>query len=195
MKDNTFARIKKAAKYIAKQDTIILQRSNDIIYISDRHFIVKMPVLWYNSDFRIISPRFIALDSDLTAVSNCKHDLPEIRENGFDIQDIYINCINSNWNILNKSPYLLQDETETRSMNVFFDDCGRRVYINHEIFSNISVYGGSVIYSNSERVRTAPIISDNTETGYVICPVNYNDNSNFELTYTRARNAADWKTA
>ena len=159
---------KRAAKWLAKCDTLILQRDGKKVYICDGHILVKVNPGMYNAVFRIASPRFIDLQDGQTVRANNKNELP-IECTRYEFEKL----IPTTGAVLDITPYKLEVEQNNIDLRVCFTADGERVFINDLYYSNLKCFNGSGVWIGTN-CRT-PILSNfNNDIAVMILPVNRN---------------------
>ena len=159
---------KKAAKWLAKCDTLILQRDGEKIYICDGHILVKVDQGMYNTVFRIASPRFIDLKDGQTVRANSKNELPtECTRYEFE------KLIPTTGAPLDITPYKLEVEQNNIDLRICFTADGERVFINDLYYSNLKCFNNSGVWIGTN--YKTPVLSNfNEDMAVMILPVNRN---------------------
>lgn len=158
---------KRAAKWLAKCDTLILQRDGEKIYICDGHILVKVNPGMYNAVFRIASPRFIDLKDGQTVRGNNKNELPtECTRYEFD------KLIPTTGAPLDITPYKVEN-TDKKDLRVCFTADGERVFLWEAYYDNLKCFNQSGAWYGTNYKR--PVLSDfNQDVAVMIMPVNRN---------------------
>lgn len=158
---------KKAAKWLAKCDTLILQRDGEKIYICDGHILVKVNPGMYNAVFRIASPRFIDLKDGESVRANNKNELPTMCAK-YNFEQL----IPTTGAALDVTPYKVEN-TDKKDLRVCFTADGERVFINDLYYSNLKCFNQTGVWIGTN-YRT-PILSNfNNDIAVMILPVNRN---------------------
>lgn len=156
---------KRAAKWLAKCDTLILQRDGEKIYICDGHILVKVDPSMYNTVFRIASPRFIDLQDGQSVRANNKRDLPEeCGKYGFE------KMIPADGAPVEITPYKLEVEENNIDLRVCFTADGEKVFINNEYYSNLKCFNQSGVWFGTN-YKTPVMSSFNNDIAVMILPV------------------------
>lgn len=159
---------KKSAKYLAKCDTLILQRDGEKIYISDGHILVKVNTGMYNAVFRIASPRFIDLQDGQSVRANNKRELPtECGKYGFD------KMIPADGIPVEVTPYKIEVEENNLDLRVCFTADGEKVFLNDGYYTNLKCFNPSGVWFGNN-YKTPVMSSFNNDIAVMILPVNRN---------------------
>jgi len=181
-KTNSYEKdIEKAAKYIAKMDSLLLHRDGENVYISDGHFLVKIQDCLYNTFFRPVSSRFIPLaDGDRAGVQNNKKALPELNPKGANLQKCAPCVYESGYVEAVKVPFKAESR-DGKDLNIF-ETGDELTYINSEYWQALQCLFTSDIYSKGRKFGIASNFDDMTAA--FILPVNYQAASRFEIVNT-----------
>lgn len=158
---------KKAARFLAKCDTLILQREGESIYICDGNILVKVPAGVYNYCFRIASPRFIDIQDGQAVRANDKRELPtECGKYGFD------KIIPATGAALDITPYKMEN-TDNKDLRVCFTADGEKVFLREAYYDNLKCFNRSGEWYGTN--YKSPVLSDfNLDIAVMILPVNRN---------------------
>jgi hypothetical protein len=167
---------KRAAKWLAKCDTLILQKYCNKIYICDVHILVKVDPGMYNTVFRIASPRFIDLKDGQTVRANNKNELPtECTRYEFE------KLIPATGDPVEVTPYKLEVEQNNIDLRICFTADGERVFLNDLYYSNLKCFNYSGIWFGTN-YRTPVFSNFGADIAVMILPVNRNGiNSKYDI--------------
>lgn len=165
---------KKAAKWLAKCDTLILQRDGEKIYICDRHILVKVNPGMYNAVFRIASPRFIDLKDGQAVRGNNKNELPTMCAK-YNFEQL----IPTTGAPLDVTPYKVERE-ECNDLRVFFTADGDKVYLDNEYYTALKCFNNSGVWYGVN--YKSLVLSDfNQDVAIMIMPVRDNVECKYDI--------------
>ena len=158
---------KNAAKFIAKCDTLILQRDGEKVYICEGHILVKVNIGIYNAAFRVVSSRFIDLKDGESVRANNKKDLPTGCAKYH-----FKQLIPATSTPLDITPYKMEN-TDNVDLRICFTADGEKVFLSEIFYSNLKCFNqlGTWYGANYK----SPVLSDfNQDVAVMIMPVNRN---------------------
>lgn len=165
---NYMKEVEKAAKVIAKEDNLFIQKTNDEVYICSGYYIIKVSEALYNAVFRISSPRFVDLTEDTTYVSRDKKALPEKSATGPDIKSFVTK--EKDYQPAEVTPYKMEVPNQIADLRIIFVG-GEQVRIRNDWFEKFSIFGTGTLYG---RNRKNPVFTDfDEDTAFLILPVHY----------------------
>lgn len=177
MKDYT-KDFKKAAKYIAKQDQVIINAVSEAVLISDGHFIVKIAMFDYDLFFRTGSPRFPEVKDGDKYTSDKRTCIPGRCE--MDLEKCIPDPDDEGKEVI-ASNFLEELETGTLT-RVFLTKDNEIISINEDYYKNLKCFHPKRCFNG--KGRRAPIVTPylKYETqGVLILPIN---TGNRKLTIT-----------
>lgn len=170
---NYFKEYEKAAKWIAKDENLFIQRDGDIIYVSNTHYLIKMYKALYDGAFRTVSPRFIDMTTDGTAgIRGDKKALPVMSPDG---KPDFRTCVPNLYEYQEacKTQFVMDAPTTGGASTRLFAIAGNMAYINDDYFKNLSVFAVGEWYGKNKK---SPVLTDfNLDTAVMFLPVNIND--------------------
>lgn len=176
---NYFKEYEKAAKFIAKDENLFIQRDGNIIYVSNTHYLIKMYKALYDGAFRTVSPRFIDMLKDGTAgIRGDKKALPVMSPDG---KPDFRTCVPNLYEYQEayKTQFVMDMPTTGGASTRLFAIDGSMAYINEEYYKNLSAFGIGEWYGKNKK---SPVLTDfNLDTAIMLLPVNVND---FDFRFT-----------
>lgn len=170
---NYFKEYEKAAKWIAKDENLFIQRDGDIIYVSNTHYLIKMYKALYDGAFRTVSPRFIDMVTDGTAgTRGDKKALPVMSADG---KPDFRTCIPDlfEYQQAYKTQFIMDPPVEKCASTRLFAIGGNMAYVNEEYYKNLSTFGIGEWYGKNKK---SPVLTDfSLDTAVMLLPVNIND--------------------
>ena len=158
---------KKAARFLAKCDTLILQRDGDNIFVCDGHILVKVPTGVYNYCFRIASPRFVDLKDGESVRAFNKKELP-VECGKYNFKQL----IPATGAPLDITPYKVEN-TDKKDLRVCFTADGERVFLCETYYDNLKCFNRSGAWYGTN--YKSPVFSNfDEDTAVMILPVNRN---------------------
>lgn len=174
---NYLAEVKKVARTIAKNDTLIIQRDGDNVYICNSYYIVKVPAALYEEAFRTVSPRFIELATDKVVRANNKNELPTVAV-GLDVNNLLPRLYD--FEPAEMTPFAM-DNSDGKKLRVFFSG-ENQIFVNDDFVQTLKVFASGQVYGKTCKT---PIFTDfANDTAIMICPVNVQNYGKFQLVNT-----------
>lgn len=169
-KFNIWKEYEKAAKYIAKFDTMYINRDGEQVLVSNGHFLVKINIGIYNEIFRTVSPRFIDIKDGEQVAAHDKKQLPTAGN-----VDLFV-CVPKNNEVVYNSDitgFILEKDGNNilSDLRVCFVN-GSTMYVNNEYYSMLKVFFSGLVLSGG--VRKGIYSEFDRDTAAFILPVNAN---------------------
>ena len=165
---NYMKEIEKAAKYIAKEEKLFIQRDEETVYISNAHYLIKTDLSTYNAIFRLSHPRFVELSDNGTYSANSKKQLPEKIPHGMDFRKCIMPATDAGPATV--TPYKMELSDNRPDLRIIFVN-GEQVRVNNEYFEKLQIFGVGQLYGSN---RKRPVFTDFDEnSAFMVLPVNY----------------------
>ena len=150
-------KITKAAKTMAKSDSLFLGRSGEHYYICNGFWLVKVHRQWYNEIFRPVSARFVELEDGQGANTRDNKAIPDKSE-PIDFKNIIGENICTSENQVDITSYLA--ETERNGLVRIIENKETMMTVNNDFMEMMKNLMGEVNWYGTENVTYKPIYTD-----------------------------------
>ena len=166
----------KFVKYLEKQNDIFVQRSGDLVYLSDGKVALMVPATLYNSMIRPLSGLLPEMKEDCVGAKRSNDLFVEIRPDGLDIKKAVENL--SIDKVIRQSRFLLELPPKGKSkkgdtVRIFKADGGDFIAVNTIFIEMFAECGTGEPWRGAGRWNT-PLVQKNDDFMLVMFPVRIN---------------------